>query len=224
MSHNNLKVSGQSPDVSGNYNVILSNLSNVTASDTDNNILKFDGSNWIAALLAQSYLSSGTAAGWSTYNNPGGGTSYSVNGSSVDSYRTHNVNNWSGRNSTAYFENGNITLNRTTHAGVVPTQTRFSRVELNANGKYLLIATTKVHMTSSSSYIEWQWLDLNTDDKLSPRWRQYGRSGGFSQGYCIGYVSVTNSSRVCDIRCIAKTGGSDAATLHADIIGAIQIG
>lgn len=223
MSHNNLKISGQSPDVSGNYNVSLSNLSNVTASDTDDNILKFDGSNWIqVALLAQSYLSSGTAAGWSTYGSAG--SSYSVNGSGVDSYRTHNTNNWSERNSASYFENGNITLNRGSHAGSIPTQTRFSRVELNANGKYLLIATTKVYLTSSSNYIEWQWLDLSTDDKLSPKWRQYGRSGGLSQGYCIGYASVTNNSRVCDIRCVARTGGSDGATSKADIIGAIQIG
>ncbi len=223
MSHNNLKISNQSPDISGDYNISLSNLSNITASDTNDNILKFDGSNWIqAALLAQSYLSSGTAAGWSTYNAVG--SAYSVNGSGVDSYRTHDLNSWSGRNSNSYFESGNITLNRGSHAGSTPTQTRFSRVELNANGKYLLIATTKVHLTSSSDYIEWQWLDLNTDAKLSPKWRQYGRSGGLSQGYCIGYASVTNNSRVCDIRCVARTGGSDGATSKADIIGAIQIG
>ena len=222
MSHSQIKIGNQSANRDGEYSVNIEHLNNVTASATDDTILKFDGNNWInAPLLGQYFQTNGIAAGWSTYNG-GAGSAYTTTGS-LDSYRTHTYNNWSGRTSDTYFETGNITMNRTTHGGSTPTQTRFSRVELNANGKYILVANTKVYNTSSSSYIEWQWLDIATDDPLSARWRQYGGNVGDS-GYCIGYVTVTGGSRICDIRCISRTGGSDGATPYVDIIGAFQIG
>ena len=222
MSHNQLKIGGQTASRTGDYDVNLEHLGDVTATTTNDTILKFDGSNWInAALLGQYFETDGAAAGWSTYN-AGAGSAYSTTGS-LDSYRTHDLNSWSNRNANSHFESGNITLNRTTHGGATPTQTRFSRVELNANGKYLLIANTKVYNTSSSTYIKWQWLDINTDAPLSARWRQYGGNVG-DTGYCIGYAEVTSGSRVCDIRCMARTGGSDGATSKVDILGAIQIG
>jgi len=222
MSHNKLTIGGQDASREGEYDVNLEHLSDVTATTTNDTILKFDGANWInSSLIGPYFLTSGSAAGWSLYSSVG--SNYSVNGSGVDSYRTHAFANWSARDSTQYFEDGNITLNRGSHAGSIPSQVRFSRVELNANGKYLLIANTRVYNASSSTYIEWQWLDTSTDAALSPRWRQYGGNVG-DTGYCIGYAEVTSGSRVCDIRCMARTGGSDGNSTKADIIGAIQIG
>lgn len=223
MSHNKLKIGSQEATRTGQYNVNLEHLSNVDATATNDTILKFDGSSWVNAdLFSEDFDSDGIAAGWSTFNASGGGA-YVVNGTGVDSYRTHTAINWSSRTSDQYFETGNITINRTTHGGTTPSQVRFSRIELNANGKYLLVANTKVYNTSSSTYIEWQWLDTSTDAALSARWRQYGGNVG-DTGYCIGYAEVTSGSRVCDIRCMARTGGSDGATSKVDILGAIQIG
>jgi len=89
----------------------------------------------------------------------------------------------------------------------------------------LLIATTKTYMSSSSSWIKWQWLDTATDEKLSPISQQYGSTktrGNIS--FIVGYVEVTNNSRVCDIRCIATNGtNDDRATNLADILGAVQL-
>lgn len=222
MSHNKIKIGTAKPNQAGELSPNLNDLNNVTASNTNNTILKYNGSNWInASLLNNNFLSSGVAAGWSMFASVG--SAYSVNGSGVDSYRTHATQNWPVRNSTAYFESGNITLNRGSHAGEIPTQTRFSRVELNANGKYILIANTRVYNTSSTTYIEWQWLDTSTDEALSARWRQYGGNVG-DTGYCIGFAEVTSGSRVCDIRCIARDGGNDGNSIKADIISAYQIG
>jgi len=222
MSHNKIKIGGQSPNVTGSFDVALEHLSNVSAATTNNNVLQFVGSSWTNGTLPSGvYSTDGVAAGWSMYGSAG--NAYSVNGSGVDSYRTHAFSDWSNRDSTQYFETGNITLNRGSHAGSIPSQVRFSRVELTANGKYLLIANTRVHNTSSSTYIEWQWLDTDTDEALSARWRQYGANVGDSS-YCLGYAEVTTGSRTCDIRCMARTGGSDGNAIKADIIGAIQIG
>jgi len=222
MSHNKIKVAGQSPNQASEISIDLGDLNNVTASNTNNTILKYNGSNWVnAPLLNPIFLSEGIAAGWSTYT--GSNNAYSVNGSGTDSYRTHTNQTWSSRTSTTYFENGNITLNRGSHAGTIPTHARFSKVELNSNGKYILIATTRVYMTNSSTYLEWQWLDTDTDEALSARWRQFGGQSGYT-GYCIGFADVTSGSKTCDIRCMAKTGGGDQGKNKVDIIGAYQIG
>ena len=222
MSHNTLKVGDLSASSNGNINVSLNELSDVSISVSDQKVLRFNGSAWIASFLPAVFRSNGYAVGWSDTSKTNG-TQYTATGS-LDSYRNFSNVSWGGANAPK-FESGNITLNRGTHGGVTPTNERYSRVELNANGKYLLIATTKTYMSSSSSWVKWQWLDTATDEKLSPISKQYGSTktrGNIS--FIVGYVEVTNNSRVCDIRCIATNGtNDDRATNLADIIGAVQL-
>lgn len=222
MSHNKISVANQNPDSSGNISIDLNDLSNVNASLNDGYVLKYQSNSWNASLLSAVFRSGGYAVGWSDATRTNG-TTYTSTGA-LDSYRNFSTKTW-GASGAPKYQYGNITLNRGTHGGVNPTNERYSQVELNANGKYLLLATTKVNMTSSSSYVEWQWLDFNTDEKLSPINKQYG--GTKTRGlisFIVGYAEVTSGSRVCDIRCIGTSGSNnDAATNLADIIGAIQL-
>ena len=222
MSHNKITVGNQSPDASGNVALDLNDLSNVSATVTDGHLLKYSSGVWSPSLLSAFFRTSGYAVGWSDASRTSG-TAYTSTGS-LDSYRTFSTKSW-GASGAPKYEYGNITLNRGTHGGVTPTNERYSQIELNANGRYLLIATTKVNMTSSSSYVEWQWLDFSTDAKLSPINKQYG--GTKTRGlisFIIGYAEVTSGSRVCDIRCVGTSGSNnDAATNKADILGAIQL-
>lgn len=222
MSHNKITVGNQSPDSASNIVINLDDLSNVSATATDGYVLKYSSGGWNTSLLTAFFRTSGYAVGWSDASRTSGST-YTSTGS-LDSYRNFSTKSW-GASGAPKYEYGNITLNRGTHGGVTPTNERYSQIELNANGRYLLIATTKVNMTSSSSYVEWQWLDFSTDAKLSPINKQYG--GTKTRGlisFIVGYAEVTSGSRVCDIRCVGTSGSNnDAATNKADILGAIQL-
>ena len=222
MSHNKLTVGNQNPDANGDIPVGLNNLNNVSISAVDGKILKYSSGSWGESFLSEFFRSDGYAAGWSDSTRTNG-SAYTSTGA-LDSYRNFSTVSWGGANAPK-LESGNIVLNRGTHGGVTPTNERYSRVELNANGRYLLFATTKTYMGASSSWIKWQWLDTNTDAKLSPVSQQYGSTktrGNIS--FIVGYAEVTTGSRVCDIRCIATSGSNDdRATNKADIIGAIQL-
>lgn len=223
MSHNINKLQAQEANRAGVIALALSNLSNVSASSpSPNQVLRFVGSNWIAAAPpAAEYQAGGYAAGWSLYT-AGSGSSYTTTGA-LDSYRTHTAVNWSETNAdNSRIQTGGCSITRGTHGGATPTQVRFSKVILDV-GKYLLFASTRSPISNSANYIEWQWLDTSTDAELGPRWRQYGSTAD-DIGYGIGYVEVTSGTRTCDVRVRARTGGTDQARSYTDILGALQIG
>lgn len=223
MSHNVAKIQAQAANRAGVMALALSNLSNVSAgSPSPNQVLRFVSSNWIAAAPpATEYQAGGYAAGWSLYTTSGG-SAYTATGA-LDSYRTHTFANWSETAAdTSRIQAGGCSITRTTHGGATPTQVRFSRIILDV-GKYLLFASTRSNISTSSNYIEWQWLDTSTDAELGPRWRQYGSTAD-DIGYGIGYVEVTSGTRTCDVRVRALTGGTDQARSYTDILGALQIG
>lgn len=223
MSHNQNKINSQVPNRQGVVSQNLSNLSNVSAaSPTSNQVLKWVSSAWIPALpVANIFSAGGYAAGFSKYSS-GGGSSYTSSGS-LDSYRTHTAVNWSEANADdSRYQHGGVTITRGTHGGSNPTQVRFSKITVDV-GKYILFATTRSPISSSSNYIEWQWLNTSTDVALGPKWRQYGSTVD-DIGYGIGYVECTSGTITCDIRVTANTGGTDAARAYGDILAALQIG
>ena len=184
--------------------------------------MRFVSSAWIAtAPIGAIFNAGGYTAGWSKYDSSAG-SSYTPTGA-LDSYRTHTLLNWGESNAdTSRYQNGGCTITRGTHGGATPSQVRFSKVTLDV-GKYFLFATTRSVMSSSSQYIEWQWLNTSTDAELGPRWRQTGTSAD-GVGYGIGYVEVTTGTVTCDVRVIARTGGNDQARSYDDILAAVQIG
>ena len=223
MSHNIQKLQDQGSNRAGVTDLALDHLSNVNASSPSNNqVLKYVSSAWVAASPVSAIFSSGGyAAGWSKYDS-GAGSAYTSTGA-LDSYRTHTLLNWSESNADqSRIQNGGVTITRGTHGGATPTQVRFSKITVDV-GKYLLIATTRAPMTSSGSYIEWQWLDTSTDAALGPRWRS-DASAADDVSYGIGYIECTTGTRTCDVRVMARTGGSDQARSYDDILAAVQIG
>lgn len=224
MSHNLNKVQSQKPSRIGNIALALGQLTNVSGvAPLNGQALKFVGANWLGSAPPSggTFIAGGYAAGWSEYTS-GGGSSYTSSGA-LDSYRTHTAVNWSEANANnSRIQAGGCSITRVTHGGATPSQVRFSRLILD-EGKYLLFASTRSPMSNSSAYVEWQWLDTNTDEELGPRWRQYGSTAAYI-GYGIGYIEVTTGTRTCDVRCRLITGGSDKARSNTDILGAIQIG
>ncbi len=222
MSHNTNKLNAQAPNKAGLIALALNNLSNVNAgSPSAGQVLKFVGSQWVPASPPDSnYVANSYAAGWSGYN-ASVGSSYTTSGA-LDSYRTHSYVNWSEANADGSRYDKNAEITRGTHGGSTPTQVRFSKIVLNA-GRYLLFATTRSPISSSSSYIEWQWLNTSTDDELGPKWRQYGSTAD-DVGYGVGYIYISSGTATCDVRVIARTGGTDVARDRGDILGALQIG
>jgi hypothetical protein len=224
MSNNQLKIGNQSPDRQGAVSVELSHLSNVSLTSlVDQHVLKYSGGSWFNATSAASaYVAAGYAAGWST-NTTGSATNAYTNTGSLNSYRTHDSTNWEGTDS--QITHGGLDLDRGTEGGVIPTQTRFSRIILD-EGKYLLLGTTMANGSSSGQYIEFQWQDTSTSAVLGPRWRQYGNAAkDLSRG--IGYVEVSSgTTRTVDMRVVARSGSmyDNPHNFKDDIIMAIQVG
>lgn len=223
MSHNLNKVNIIKPGRDGDFSVALNSLSDVNIdSPTAGQVLKWVSSAWVAASPASSiFTSGGYAAGFSKGGGSSGG-SYTTTGS-LDSYRTHTSENWSEANAdNSRYEFGGVSITRGTHGGATPTQVRFSKITVDT-GRYLLFATTRSPISSSSNYIEWQWLNTSNDQPLGPKWRQYGSTAD-GVGYGIGYVHCSSGSITCDIRVVSNTGGGDTSRAYGDILAAIQIG
>lgn len=224
MSHNKTTIGTATPDATGAIAVGLNDLSNVDVSAaSDGSALRFVSAQWThAPSVSTGYATAGYAAGWSTITVQG--SSYTATGS-LNSYRTHDSTNWEDTTDDCQITFGGLDLDRGTQGGVIPSQTRFSRVVLD-EGKYLLIATTFAYATTSSNWIEFQWRDLNTNATLGPRWRQYGGAQkDVGQGF--GYVEVSaGTTRTCDIRVVAINGSmaDGPHNYQDDIISAIQIG
>ena len=223
MSHNKIIVATQLPDSSSNINIDLENINNIRGIAGNEKLLKYIGGQWRTSFLSSMFRSNGYAAGWSTVTRNNSSNSYTSTGS-LDSYRTWTTVNW-GSSPSPKFNSGNVDLNRTTHGGVQPTAQRWSRVELSANGRYLLFATTRAYMGSSSSFVKWQWKDINTDENLSPVSIQYGSDKTKGKlSFIVGYAVVTSGSKTCDIRCIETNGSNDdRSVINADIFGAFQL-
>lgn len=222
MSHNLSKLNTLSAGRQGAMIQALSNLAGVNAgAPSPDQVLRSISSNWVAAAPpSTTFEAGGYAAGWSEYS-AGSGSSYTATGA-LDSYRTHTFANWSeAAADTSRIQTGGVSITRTTHGGATPSQVRFSRIILDS-GKYLLFATTRAAMSSSASYIEWQWLNTATDAELGPRWRQYGNTV-HDVGFGIGYIEVSTSA-TCDVRVRDLTGGTDQANAYSDILAALQIG
>lgn len=98
MSHNKIKVGGQSPNTSGEISVALDNLSSVNlGTPTTNQVVKFDGSEWIssdAPAGAESYilLGQGESALYST----SGASTLSTLNNAIHLYDTAPLNTISG--------------------------------------------------------------------------------------------------------------------------------
>ena len=223
MSHNAQKLNSQEPNIQGVTSQSLNDLADVSITGSlSDKVLKRVGAAWVAASpLAPLFNAGGYAAGHSQYT-AGSGSSYTSTGA-LDSYRTHTLLNWSEANAdTSRIQFGGVSITRGTHGGSTPSQVRFSKIVVDP-GKYLLLATTRAPISSSSNYIEFQWLNTDTDAALGPRWRQYG-SAADDVGYGIGYVECTSGTITCDVRVMSNTGGTDQARAYGDILAALQIG
>ena len=225
MSHNEIKVNNVKPDKTGNISLDLNNISDVNISSADDqHVLKYDNSNWVNVLRSATFETTGYAAGWSTYAGGSQSSTYTSTGT-LNSYRTHDLGNWENTSSTVQISAGGLDLDRGTRGGVIPTQTRFSRIVLD-EGKYLLIATTQASSSNSSNWVEFQWRDTSSDAILGPRWRQYGTAAK-KIGRGVGYVEVgSGATKTVDVRVVAHNGTmyDSPHNVKNDILMAIQVG
>lgn len=197
MSHNKITVANQNPDSAGNISVDITNLSDVNVSSpSSNQVIKYDGSEWI---------NSAAPAGTGEYIQIGRGETYSSNypflvpGTAnrvIYIYDTNPVNTISG-----------ATLNQSS------TTNWYTSVTLPA-GKYMFISQTNVNF-SSSGYLVYQ-LKNNSNASRSPA----AKIGDNASGYAGGVVSTINSflnltsSETISIKVFAASGVSGTASDH----------
>ena len=131
MSHNKIKIGGQSPNTSGEISVTLDNLSNVSSSATDNQMLSYVGSEF----KSRSKLSTSSESYYrfiKTSDDYGTGASYSNN------------DYWVWRHSTGVVENKDATVTRNTAtSGNSPiSNTKWTEsLTFAESGTYLFIAS-----------------------------------------------------------------------------------
>ena len=99
MSHNNTKVNSQSPDVNGNITIGLEDISNVSGTPSENQYLKYNGTNWVpvtsTAASAVEYMFIGRGES-SAYTNSPNGTNTITNTSDLYVYDTSPTNTITG--------------------------------------------------------------------------------------------------------------------------------
>jgi len=153
MSHNKIKVGGQSPNTDGEISVSLDNLSSVNlGTPSTDDVLKWDGSEWVTGAAptgAESYilLGQGESAAYST----SGATSITVLDTAIHLYDTNPLNTISG-----------ATIN-----AVPAVSDWYDDITLPA-GTYQVLSQVRVEF-SANGYLGFAVLDTSNDDQLSSK-------------------------------------------------------
>jgi len=179
MSHNKIRVAGQSPNATGQVTVSLDNLNDVSGTPSTNDILQYDGTNWnpasVSASAAVSAIFIGRGESSAYTNSPQSTTSISA-GNPVYVYDTSPVNTISG-------------------ATVNTTNDWITSVTLPA-GEYIFHGQSHFEFTSSS-YAKYAFHDGS--GYISQRGvigDSRGSSNAGAATLCIGYYELTAQATV----------------------------
>jgi len=217
MSHNKIKVGGQSPTNAGEISVSLDNLSDVSVSSvTDGTLLKYD-SGWTFGIAGfessdYSFLASNRDTGSVTTvyddttensirsdsRDSGYGTEENVGSSDVFSFLSQSGATFSGGGGK-----------------------RYTGFDLPANSKFLLILSHTPIFNSSTGQTVLQWVDEN-DNTLGPQVQVKRDDRGSKKLY--GYIEVGGSSVKVFPTCISTNNHRRKNLSDGDSWQAIRIG
>jgi hypothetical protein len=170
MSHNKITVANQSPDANGNISVSLSNLSDTTiSSPSANEVVKYDGSNWI---------NSTAPTGTGEYIQLGRGETYGSNYPFSTPTSTNAIIYMYDTNPVNTISSATLHQSSTTHW--------YDSVTLPI-GKYSIICQTNVAFSASG------YLVFNLKDASNNRKTASAKIGDNASGYAGGVVSTINS-------------------------------
>jgi len=217
MSHNKVKVGGQSPDSSGSISVDLNHLSDVNVSTASNGTLVKYDSGWgfgvpgfdttDFVLLASNQTTGGVTA---TYNTT---TTNSILSDSRASGYGQAETKGTATQFTHLYQSG------TTFSG--GQNKRYSGFELTANSKFLLIFTHTARFANSSGLTVVQWLDEN-DNTLGPQIEL--KDGGRGSKKLFGYIETGATTVKVFPTCISTTQHRRSSFNNGDSWQAIKIG
>ena len=140
MSHNKIKVAGQSPDSNGNVSVSLNDISDISISSASTNqILKYDGSNFVNGALT---ASKGYDLKFATFQGSSG-SNYSASTNStykyvVEDYAIHRV---LGGTYITYHDNNFDENTATSSNSPLANNAWMESVDIPSAGTYLVTAT-----------------------------------------------------------------------------------
>lgn len=164
MSHNKIKVGGQSPNTSGEIAVGIDNLSDVNVSSaTNGTLLKYDGSEWSFGVPGFETTDYGLIAS----NQSTGSVSTLYTNTTRNSIISDSRNSGYGRiESSGVTQVIRLYQSGTTSGGT--NSNRYFGFELPANATFLLIFVHTPNFNSSSGQTVLQWMDED-DNTLGPQ-------------------------------------------------------
>jgi hypothetical protein len=140
MSHNKIKVAGQTPDVNGDITVDVANISDVTiTTPTSGQFLTYDGAGWentSPAAITPGIIFAGEGA---TQNYSGSGASGVAVSDDIEFYASSPTNTISG-------------------ASITSASSWISSITLPA-GTFRILAVAGLELTASSGLVEYRWHD-----------------------------------------------------------------
>jgi hypothetical protein len=140
MSHNKIKVAGQTPDVNGDITVDVANISDVTiTTPTSGQFLTYDGAGWentSPAAITPGIIFAGEGA---TQNYSGSGASGVTVSDDIEFYASSPTNTISG-------------------ASITSASSWISSITLPA-GTFRILAVAGLELTASSGLVEYRWHD-----------------------------------------------------------------
>ena len=217
MSHNKIKVGGQSPNTNGEVSVDLNHLDGVSVSSPSPNVLLKYNSGWIGGvppfdtedyvLLASNKTTGGVS---STYNTT---TTNSILSDSRNSGYGQAETKGSAVQFTHLYQSG------TTFSGGLSK--RYSGLELTANSKFLLIFSHTARFGNSSGVTVVQWMDAD-DNTLGPQIELKDGDRGSKKLY--GYIETGASSVKVFPTCISTSQHRRSSFNDGDSWQAIKIG
>lgn len=149
MSHNTISISGKKPNVSGNITIGLEDISNVSGTPSEDQFLRYDGSNWVPANPSSSssiefiFIGRGES---NAYSNSPHGTGAITNSSTLYVYDTSPTNTITG-------------------ATITSTNSWVSSITLPA-GNYIVSGQSLLSFSSSGN-VSYGFFNSSNNNRLS---------------------------------------------------------
>ena len=223
MSYKNIEINTtQKPDASNNITLSINNVSDIdisTNSPSSNEVLKYDGNNWVPDSVGENFEAS--AHGLASSNKNTGSVSSVYDATNYNSLQTDSRNSGYGVEETS----GSVDVITYVHQS---GQTfsggqgkRYTGFELPANGKFLLICVHVGTFSNSSGSTTIQWQDEN-DNVLGPQVVIEPNGRGSKKLY--GYIETGGSAVKVFATCISTNLHKRMNKADGDSRQAIRIG
>ena len=208
MSYKNIKINTtQKPDSSDNITLSLDHLSDIDASTiepSNDEVLKYNGSNWTPSALSANYVASSYGFAASNKDTGTGGGNYTDDNDSTTNNRYGILTD--SRNSGYCIEEtgGGVDFLRkyANVNGTTLSSRRYGVVELPANGKFLLIASISgVFQSSGNATLCWCDSSYN---KLGNQ--VFIESNGRGSKKLYGYIETSSSTEEVHIGTLSISG------------------